>query len=143
MGRWTRVRQVMTKYLVSIKTIDQPIVAMQVMTENDIGSVIVTEYGKPVGILTERDIMRKICSEGRCREAIAEEIMSKPLITIEAEASLGKAEKIMNDEDIRRLLVVEKGEIVGIITQKDLMRGRDACARMCWVLRASRPQRSP
>jgi len=125
----------MTEKLVSIKTIDQPIIAMEVMIENDIGAVVVTKDGKPVGILTERDIMRKVCLEGEgCREVMAEEIMSKPLITIETEAYLGKAEKLMTDEDIRRLFVVEKGEIVGIVTQKDLMRGRDACARMCWVL---------
>ena len=136
MGRWTRVRQVMTKKLVSIKTVDQPIVAMQVMTQNDIGSVVVTKDGEPVGILTERDIMRKVCPEGTCRKVMAEEIMSKPLITIEAEARLGEAEKLMTAEGIRRLLVVvEKGEIVGIITQKDLMRGlKSFCARLCWVL---------
>jgi CBS domain-containing protein len=128
----------MTKKLVSIKTIDQPIVAMEVMIENDIGAVVITKDGKPVGILTDRDIMRKVCLEGEgCRKAMAEEIMSKPLITIEAEASLGKAEKILTDEDIRRLFGVKKGEIVGIVTQKDLMRGRDACARMCWVLSPS------
>ena len=134
MGRWTRVRQVMTKKLVSIKTIDQPIVAMQVMTKNDIGSVVVTKDGKPVGILTERDIMRRVCPEERCGKVTAEESMSNPLITIEAEATLGEAEELMTDEGIRRLLVVEKGEIVGIVTQKDLMRGRRACARLCWVL---------
>jgi CBS domain-containing protein len=68
----------MTKKLVSIKTIDQPIVAMEVMIENDIGAVVITKDGKPVGILTERDIMRKVCLEGEgCRKAMAEEIMSK------------------------------------------------------------------
>lgn len=134
MGRWTRVGEVMTRKLVTTETIDEPIVAMQVMTKKDIGSVVVTKDGKPVGILTWKDIIRRVYPEGRYRKVTAEEIMSKPLITIEADAYLGKAEKIMTDEGIRRLLVVDNGEIVGIVTQKDLMRGRDACARLCWIL---------
>lgn len=119
----TTVRDVMTKKLASIKTTDPTHVAIGVMAKNDMGSVIVTEDGKPVGILTERDIMKRVCPEGRCREVTAGEVMSKPLITIEAEAKLGEAALLMTNKDIRRLLVVEKGEIVGIATLKDIMRG--------------------
>jgi predicted transcriptional regulator len=134
MTRWTPVRDVMTKKLITIKTTDQPIVAMQVMTKHDIGSVVVTKDGKPVGILTDRDIMKRICPEERCRKATAEEMMSHPLITIDTAAKLDEAVELMTDEGIRRLLVEENGDIVGIVTQKDLMRGRRACARLCWVL---------
>ena len=120
----TTVRDIMTKDLISVKTTDQAIVAIEVMTKNDIGSVVVTEEGKPVGILTERDIMRRVCPEKLCTRAItAGEVMSKPLITIEADARLGEAALLMTEKDIRRLLVTDKGKVVGIITQKDVMRG--------------------
>jgi len=119
----TTVRDVMTKKLVSIKTTDKAIAAIEVMAKSDVGSVVITEDGKPVGILTERDIMKKVCPEGRCREVTAGKLMSKPLITIEAEAKLGEAALLMTKKDIRRLLVVEKGKIVGIVTQKDIMKG--------------------
>jgi predicted transcriptional regulator len=52
-----------------------------------------------------------------------EEIMSSPLITIEADASIGEAAILMTNNKIRRLLVTEKGKIVGIITEKDVLRG--------------------
>lgn len=114
----------MTKDMISVKTTDQAIKAIEVMTKMDIGSVVVTEDGKPVGILTERDIMKRVCPEKLCTRAVkAGEIMSKPLITIEADAKLGEAALLMTEKDIRRLLVTEKGKVVGIVTQKDVMRG--------------------
>jgi len=120
----TTVRDIMTKDIKSVKTTDQAIVAIEVMTKNDIGSVVVTEGGKPVGILTERDIMKRVCPEKLCTRAItAGEVMSKPLITIAADARLGEAALLMTQKDVRRLLVTDKGKVVGIITQKDVMRG--------------------
>jgi len=120
----TTVGDIMTKDIISVKTTDQAIVAIEVMTKNDIGSVVVTEGGKPVGILTERDIMKRVCPEKLCTRAVkAGEVMSKPLITIEADARLGEAALLMTQKDVRRLLVTDKGKVVGIITQKDVMRG--------------------
>jgi CBS domain-containing protein len=119
----TTVRDIMTKDLITVKTTDQAHVTIEVMAKNDIGSVVVTEDGKPVGILTERDVMKRVCPGGRCREATAGELMSKPLITIEADARIGEAALLMVKKDVRRLLVTDKGEVVGIITQKDVMRG--------------------
>jgi CBS domain-containing protein len=82
------------------------------------------ENGKPVGILTERDILKRVCPEKLCkRNVTAEEIMSRPLVHIEADAGLGQASSLMTLKDVRRLLVVDKGKIVGIVTQKDIMRG--------------------
>jgi CBS domain-containing protein len=119
----TSVMDVMTKELVTIKTTDKAIVAIDVMTKNDVGSVVVTKDKKPVGILTERDIIKKVCPRRRCREVTAEELMSTPLITIQADAKLGEAAFLMTNKNIRRLLVVNQEGIVGIVTQKDIMKG--------------------
>jgi len=119
----TDVRSIMTKDLISVKTTDLVRKANAVMVEKNVGSVIATEDGKPVGILTERDIMKLVCPEGRCGQVTVGEVMSKPLITIKGDARLGEAALLMTKKDIRRLLVEEKGKIVGIITQKDVMRG--------------------
>ncbi len=114
----------MTKDLISVSTTEKVIIAIEVMTKNNIGSVVVIEKGKPIGILTERDIMKKVCAkEFSTRKVTAGEVMSKPLITVEADAKLGEAAMIMTKKDIRRLLVTDKGKVVGIITQKDIMRG--------------------
>jgi len=93
------------------------------MAEKNIGAVVVTEKGKPVGIVTERDILKKVCPNVSCMKVKVREIMSKPLITVDANTPIGEAVSIMVDRNIRRLLVTEGGKIVGIVTQKDLMKG--------------------
>jgi CBS domain-containing protein len=118
------VRDVMTKDLRSVETTDKVFTAIKVKTENDIGSVLVTKNEKPMGILTERDILRKVCPQQLCtREITAGEVMSKPLIHIEADAGLGQASSLMALKNVRRLLVMDKGKIVGIVTQKDVIKG--------------------
>ncbi len=123
MGITNSVKEVMTRDIVSVKTTDEVIAAIEVMTRNDIGSVVVMEDGNPVGILTARDILKKVCPERLCtRNITAGEIMSKPPIHIDAGAGVGQAGSLMTLKNVRRLLVVDKGEVVGIITQKDVMR---------------------
>lgn len=118
------VREIMSKDVASVEATDKVLTAIETMTERDIGSVVVNEGGNPVGILTERDILRKVCPKHLCTTGITVgEIMSKPLIHIEADAGLGQASSLMTLKDVRRLLVVDKGKVIGIVTQKDVMRG--------------------
>ena len=118
------VGEVMTKGLISIETTDKVFTAIKVMTENDIGSVLVTKDEKPMGILTERDILRKVCPQQLCtREITAGEVMSKPLIHVQSDAGLGQASSLMSLKNVRRLLVMDKGKVAGIVTQKDVMKG--------------------
>ena len=124
MGIVVTVRDVMTKDIIAVEKADPVIRAIDLMVKNEIGSVVVAENGKPVGILTERDIMKRVCPQELCsRKVTAGEVMSYPLVTIEADARLGEAALLMLEKNIRRLLVVDKGEVVGIITQGDVMRG--------------------
>ena len=97
--------------------------AMLRMVEKDIGALVVTEKGEPVGMVTERDVMKRCCPQASCRKVKVREIMSKPLITVNSETPIDKAVEIMTRKDIRRLLVTEGEKIVGIVTQKDLMKG--------------------
>ncbi|MGQ9460626.1 MAG: CBS domain-containing protein [Candidatus Bathyarchaeaceae archaeon] len=80
MGIAFAVRHIMTKNIISVKNTASIIEAASVMVRNDVGSVVVTKDGKPVGILTERDILRKCCPGKLCGEDLkVEEIMSTPL----------------------------------------------------------------
>jgi predicted transcriptional regulator len=118
------VEDVMTKDLISVESTDKVFAAIKVMTDNDIGSVLVTKNNKPLGILTERDILKKVCPQQLCTRGIAAgEVMSKPLIHIKADAGLGQASSLMSLKNVRRLLVMDKGKIVGIVTQKDVIKG--------------------
>lgn len=98
--------------------------AIKLMVRKNVGSIVIIdeESGSPVGIVTERDILKSIAYGKTKTDSRIEEIMSKPLITIEANATLGEAAEIMIKRKIRRLLVKQNEKIIGIITQRDLQR---------------------
>jgi len=92
--------------------------AVKTMIEKEVWSLVVTRGGVPVGVITDRDIIRRCYAKGLNPERThVETIMSSPLITIEPEAPLGQAMALMAEKDIRRVYAVEKGQIVGRITQ--------------------------
>ena len=93
------------------------------MRKNKVGSSIVISKRKPIGIITESDILGKVVAEGRDANKVkVEEVMSTPLITIDPYVTIEDAMKIMSKHNIRRLPVVEKGKLTGIVTEKDLFR---------------------
>jgi CBS domain-containing protein len=97
--------------------------AIKLMVRKNIGSVVITgEGGKPIGIVTERDILKSIAYRRTKPETKVVEIMSKPLISLEANATLGEAAETMIKKNIRRILVTQNDKYIGIITQRDLQR---------------------
>jgi CBS domain-containing protein len=121
------VSSFMTKN-VKIETEDQNIQAVcKTMNENSIGSIIVValhDKGQnPVGIITERDIVRVV---GQLNPTLLhmpiKELMSKPLITLAPNNTIKDALQTMQQKDIRRIPIVDKAIIQGIITDKDVFR---------------------
>jgi len=97
--------------------------AVRVMNDFEIGCLIVVENGSVVGILTERDVLKRVVDEGRKpEETLVKDVMSKPLITISSEASLENAIELMFKHKIKKLPVVENGKLVGLVTFTDLVR---------------------
>nr|BAL60302.1 inosine monophosphate dehydrogenase [uncultured crenarchaeote] len=97
--------------------------AANVMRERARGSLVVVDDGKPVGIVTERDIVRRVVAEGRSPSATkVGDIMSTPLISVGPEATVAAAVRIMYENGIRRLPVVENDRIVVMLTVTDLAR---------------------
>ena len=94
-----------------------------IMDENELGCVIVTnKTGKPVGILTERDLVIRVLSKNLKPDAIkAKEIMTSPLVTIEPDATVSEAARRMSRLNIRRLGVIYKGNLVGLVSSKDIL----------------------
>jgi len=91
------------------------------MRQKNIGSVLVSRKGEIVGILTERDILKRIVAEGLDpSKTKAEEVMTRNIITINADASILEASEILNRYDIRRLPVEENGRIIGIVTARGI-----------------------
>jgi len=96
--------------------------SIHLMKENDIGSIIVVENEKPAGIFTERDLVKIADRGSTVLDAKMKDVMSHPLTTISSTATLWDAISLMGRKDIRRLPVVEKDRLVGIVTEKDILR---------------------
>lgn len=104
--------------------------ACNIMYANNIGSVIIVTHDKsggPLGIITERDVMRILGKlDPNSLQTPLRSLMSKPLITIEQSASINDATKIMNNKKIRRLVVIDKNnKMIGILTQRDIFKAID------------------
>jgi len=115
------VRDIMTKQIVMIDHDKSALEAAKIMAEKGISSVFVVMDGQPVGIVSERDFIKKICAKERpIAEVKMGEIMSKILTTAEPETPIEVAVQRMVNHKIRRLPIMDGGKLVGIITVTDL-----------------------
>jgi|WetSurMetagenome_2_1015567.scaffolds.fasta_scaffold576456_2 CBS domain-containing protein len=106
----------------SIKPDDTAMDALRMMVEKDIGAVLVMEDEKICGIISERDIARKITYEQRIAEGTpANEIMSSAVITIDADQTVETARAMMTSHRIRHLPVIEKGNVIGVLSTRDVV----------------------
>jgi len=102
--------------------------AAQLMIQHDIGSVVVVEGKNPVGIVTERDITKQIIKDTDVLKKPIKQVMSKPLLTAPPSLAVQDAFELMLKNKVRRLPILDGGELKGIVTTQDIMR---------WVLRVS------
>ena len=95
--------------------------AANLMAQHEIGSLVVTEKRKPVGIITERDLLSRVLATGKHAEATkVKAIMSKPIICGDPEMDADEAARYMVHKNIKKLPVVEDGRLIGIMTLTDL-----------------------
>jgi len=102
--------------------------ALKRIVARNIGSIVVVEENEPVGILTERDISRCVARGTNALKRQVKNVMSSPLITVETTESVQDAMALMLKHGIRRLPVVKQRRLVGIVSERDVLR---------WVLRVS------
>lgn len=97
--------------------------AAVLMDKDDLGCIIVTdEKGKPLGILTERDLVVRVLAKNAHPDTVmAKDVMTSPLITIEPDLTISDAARRMSRLNIRRLGVVYKGQLVGLLSSKDIL----------------------
>ena len=93
------------------------------MTERGIGSLIILERGKPVGIVTKRDIIKRVVSEGKDPSVTRiKDVMTSPIITTSKEIGLLSAMRTMREHHISQILVLDGEQMVGVISERDLIR---------------------
>jgi CBS domain-containing protein len=118
----TTVKDIMTKDVVSISADNSVFEAAELMSSNQIGCLVILHGEVPVGIVTERDIVRRVVAKKLPGESKISQIMSKSLVTIDPDASLKDAARAMSTNKIRRLPVLKQNKLVGIVVASDFVR---------------------
>ena len=90
------------------------------MRDRNVGSVVVVDRDRPVGVITDRDLALAVVADGIDPSSPASEHMTRPLVTGQAEMDIEEAAALMVEHRIRRLPVMEDGELAGIVTLDDL-----------------------
>ena len=100
------------------------------MVEQNVGAVVVTERGDPVGVFTERDYLRRIVLQGRTsRDTLVRDVMTTALVTVAPETTLEECLALMTEHKIRHLPVLRDGRLGGVISIGDCVRAISEAAR--------------
>lgn len=116
------VRDVMSKEVKVVRPDTTVKEVVATMNKFDIGSIIVVQGGRPVGIITERDILRRLVEPCLAPETLtARHIMTSPVTTISETVALEEAAKLMAKKRVKKLPVMDNEKLVGIITFTDIV----------------------
>jgi len=119
------VKDVMVKEIITVNPTTKIREAVELMNKNEIGCLVVTRKGRPIGIMTERDILKKIvCGRKDPEQTRVSEIMSKPLIVGGVDMDWLEAVKMMLDRNIKKLPILDGERLVGLVTLTDVARIR-------------------
>ena len=131
-----KVEDVMVENVVSVLEKATVKEAAELMKQHEIGCLIVVKKRKPVGIVTASDIVKRvILGTVDPENTKVRRIMSRPLVVVDTQISLEEASKIMREQKIRKLPVIEKGRLVGLITTTDIVRSPEVMKMMIRSIR--------
>jgi CBS domain-containing protein len=120
------VRELMAEPVVTVMADATLTDAARLMRDADIGDVVVVHKNKPIGVLTDRDIVVRGIADNRTPGTVtAGEICSTDLVSVEQDAEIAEAIALMRRAAVRRLPVTERGELVGLLSLGELAIERD------------------
>lgn len=118
-----QVRDYMSMRVVSVDASDSVFNAADIIIRNNVGCVVITEYGEIVGIVTKGDIMKKSLLMLRDPKLTKiSSIMNRSPVTIESGATIEEAAKLMTEKHVSKLPVLDQGVLVGVISSTDIIR---------------------
>jgi len=118
-----KVEDIMIETVITIDVDATVMKTVKVMNDHEIGCVVVTRNKRAVGIITERDLLKRVIGKAKNpSKTKAREIMTKPLIAGYPEMELEEATKMMFEKKIKKLPVVDHGKLMGLITLTDVAR---------------------
>ena len=116
------VRDVMSKDVRVVRPDTTMKEVVATMNKFDIGSIVVVQGDRPVGIITERDILRRIVEPCIAPETLtAKQVMTSPVLTINETASIEEAAKLMAKKRVKKLPVMNNQKLVGVVTLTDIV----------------------
>ncbi|MCP3027815.1 CBS domain-containing protein [Halobacillus sp. A5] len=116
----SKVKDVMTTNLTSCKSSDDLATLSRMMRDDDVGFVPIVDGEEFVGVVTDRDIVVNGLAKGSSGEIMASDVMTEKVITGYPEMEIEEAARLMQEHQIRRLLIVENTSIKGVITLGDI-----------------------
>lgn len=121
-----QIRDLMTESPASCEPSTTVVDAAKVMANEDVGPVPVVQEGRVVGLVTDRDLVVRVLAEGRDPSSTTiGEIASSDLVTVQPDSDLNEALRLMAQNQVRRLPVVEGDRLVGIVAQADVARAAE------------------
>lgn len=122
-GMSLKVEDVMIKEVITIDENSSVKEAAEIMNKFEIGCLIAVKKGKAVGIVTERDLLKRVVAEAKnANKTKVKDIMSSPLVVVEPNMDLEEAVKLMFQMKIKKLPVVAEKRLVGLVTLTDIAR---------------------
>ena len=118
-----RVDRYMTPEVKTLEEKESVFKAIEVMTHYNMSCLVITRNSRAVGIITERDVMRRVALGGKnLKRTKVKEVMSSPLITKPSRTTINDIIALMSRYSIRRLVIMDDDDLKGIITQTDIVR---------------------
>lgn len=125
----------MVKDVVTVVPRETVKTAVRLMKKNEIGCLIVVEDGKPVGIVTERDMLNRVLILGKDPEKTkVHDVMTESLVSGKPDVEIIEAARLMFKRGIKKLPVIDRGRLIGLVTLTDLVYSQEVLAEMVRVL---------
>ncbi|GIP32922.1 CBS domain-containing protein [Paenibacillus sp. J2TS4] len=115
-----KIKDIMTDEIVAVGSKDTVYDIALKMKQHDTGFIPVVEGTKLLGVVTDRDLVIRAIAEKKEGSAVAENLMSRDITTVDPETTVDEAAKMMAKDQIRRLPVVDQGELIGVVSIGDL-----------------------
>ena len=116
-----QIREIMRKDVVTIEFDKSALEAACLISEKDISFLVIMDNDSPIGVLSESDFVRRLAAnDKKSSDVMISEIMSRKFRWVEPETKIEDAIQKMLNNNIRRLIILENGKLVGVITQTDL-----------------------
>jgi len=116
-----QIREIMRKDVVTIESDKNALEAACLISEKDISFLVIMDNDSPIGVLSESDFVRRLAAnDKKSSDVMISEIMSRKFRWVEPETKIEDAIQKMLNNNIRRLIILENGKLVGVITQTDL-----------------------